>query len=108
MLAAATTEDVTFVEKVRVTVGETKGVMSDALQTAGYTILPTHPTVSIMAIHHPAKNVAHEFASVGVMVEPGSAYLKTHHGWDDTYARVRVPAPDLTEELCRRISIIHA
>ena len=101
VMAEATLKDVDFVEKIRITVSKTKQETIACLMKAGYLILPTHETTSILTVHKRSSNVVAEFASIGVAVEPGSAFKKTHQLFDDSFCRIRIP--NTSEEFQRRL-----
>ncbi len=102
-LATATLSDCSFIEFIRREALFAKMTIINALGDVGYDILPTHPGVSIFCVHKGGVNVVEEMASIGVSVEPGSAFHKANALWDDTYCRIRVPSSKYMAELCRRL-----
>jgi len=105
-LARATLSDQQFIQSIRQQVADVKSKLITMLQDAGFTIMPTHQTVSIMSIHRPDHNVAQDLASVGVKVEAGSCFCQTHQAWDDSFGRVRVVSPELLDELVGRLQLL--
>jgi histidinol-phosphate aminotransferase len=101
VMAEATLRDVDFVEKIRVAVARTKHEIVACLMKAGYLILPTHEATSILTVHKKDFDVVAEFASIGIAIEPGSAYKKTHRLFDDSFCRIRIP--NTSEEFQRRL-----
>ncbi|MBI5731912.1 MAG: aminotransferase class I/II-fold pyridoxal phosphate-dependent enzyme [Candidatus Magasanikbacteria bacterium] len=105
-LGSATLGDDDYRRWLRGQVLSLKSVVMNVLGKARYLILPTHPSVSIMTIHKEGVEVVEEMEGVGIKVEPGSCFSKTHVGWDNTYCRLRVPKSEDLEEFCRRIENI--
>jgi len=104
VMAQATLRDRDFIDQLRFVVRTDKRLIRRTLEEAGFIILPTNPSVSIFAVHHPDRDVVLDFASIGVSVEAGSCYAKTNPAWDNHFARVRVPKTEQVQELCRRIT----
>ncbi len=107
-LATTTLSDCSFIEFIRREALFAKMTIINALGDVGYDILPTHPGVSIFCVHKGGVNVVEEMASIGVSVEPGSAFHKANALWDDTYCRIRVTSLEETAELCRRLCSLTA
>lgn len=107
ILARATLEDSEFLGRVRQLSIATKHEMIPCLLEAGFSVLPTDAATSIMTVRGPeGSDAARRFASVGVIVEPGSVFRKTHPGWDDSYCRVRLPPQHQRQELQTRLRMI--
>src|SRR3989344_2694815 len=102
-MATVTLSDHSFIEFIRREALSAKVAIIKTLKDVGYDILPTHPGVSIFCAHKAGVNIAEEMASIGVSVEPGSAFHKANALWDDTYCRIRVPSSEHTADLCRRL-----
>lgn len=105
-LARATLDDLAFIFHVRNSTAESKSLLMPFLEEIGFTILPTHPATSIMTLFREGHDVVKMFASIGVSVEPGSAFRKTHSGWDNSYCRFRLPKKDDLQELQSRLKHI--
>ncbi len=103
MLATATLSDELFIQSIRREALRAKRAIKKVLKDVGYSILPTHPGVSILCAHKPGIDTRGEMASIGVSVEPGSVFQKANPAWDDTYCRIRVTSLEETAELCRRL-----
>lgn len=103
MLAKATLSDKSFIQSIRRDALFAKREIIKIFEDIGYSILPTHPRVSIFCVHKSGVNVVKELSSIGVSVEPGSAFHKTNPAWDDTYCRIRITSSGQTAELCRRL-----
>lgn len=102
-LARATLDDLAFILHVRESTTESKHLLMPLLEEIGFMILPTHPATSIMTLFREGHDVVKMFASIGVSVEPGSAFRKTHSGWDNSYCRFRLPKKDDIQELQSRL-----
>ena len=105
MLAKATLDDRTFIERVRERSAATKSRLTPELIACGMSILPTHPATSILTLHHAERNVVEMMSEIGVSVEPGSAFRGTHSGWDDSYCRLRLPRESDVDEFVRRLKL---
>ncbi len=105
-LARATLEDVMFLEHVRKSATSTKKRLIPVLESRGFTVLPTHPATSILSVHKRGEDLVRLFASIGVSVEPGSAFQRTNKDWDDSYCRIRLPKESDIDELESRIRSI--
>lgn len=105
-LARATLEDTTFLEHVRASAIKAKRRLVPVLESSGFTVLPTHPATSILSVHKNGADLVSIFASMGVSVEPGSAFQKTNPDWNDSYCRLRLPPEDDCAELERRLTLI--
>ena len=105
-LACATLSDHEFIERTRATVLLTKRRLTPQFEASGLTVLPTHPTTSILTLNANGKNIVEMFASISVAVEPGSAFQKTHPAWDDSYCRLRLPREDDLLNLERRLRLL--
>lgn len=106
ILASATLEDTDFITRVRQEVLETKQLVVAQLLKCGYTVLPTHPSVSICTIYGFRRNVVAEMASIAVRVEAGSAFVQTHAEFDDSFCRIRMPGRSLVGMLIERLSSV--
>ena len=105
-LAAATLQDKSFLKGIREEVKKVKATLSSTLETLGFTILPSHPAVSIMTLHSSIDNVVEKLASVGISVEPGSCFSTTHMGWNDHFCRIRVVRAGEEQELIKRLETL--
>ena len=102
-LARETLRDPAFLEHVRAEVVWAKARIVRALGDAGLAVLPTHPGVSILTVHAPARDLRRQLRSRGVLVQAGSSFGRTHAAWDDSYCRLRIVARPLVPVLCERI-----
>jgi len=105
-LARETIRDSGFIEHVRTEARAAKAEIKAALASAGLLVLPTHDSVSILGVHAPARNIVHDFEMRGVLVRAGSAFVRTHAQWDDSYCRLRVVRKRLLPLLCDRIAAL--
>lgn len=105
-LASATIGDSGFIAGIRRSVAATKKTVVEKFLEFGVEVLPTHGVTSILTVRIQGDNLPEAFASVGVTIEPGSAFQKTHPGWDDSYCRVRVPNEESIASFCGRIEIL--
>lgn len=105
-LAKATLDDSNFILHIRKSTTTSKQLLMPLLQKVGFTILPTHPATSIMTLFKEGHDVVKMFASISVSVEPGSAFRKTHSGWDNSYCRLRLPKDDDLQEFQSRLKIL--
>jgi histidinol-phosphate aminotransferase len=103
-LARAVLDAPGLVDEIRAEAARAKEKIALAFRAAGLTVFPTHPSVAILAVQAPSRNVVRELDERGVRVLPGSSFAKTHPRWDDSFCRVRVVERDLVEPLCRRIA----
>lgn len=106
ILARATLEDKSFLEGVRRASAAAKHLVIPSLIEAGFEVLPTDPTTSILTARRTGSSVVQLLSAVGVMVEPGSAFRNTHPAWDDSHCRLRLPSTNLVAELQRRLRMI--
>ena len=102
-LARETLRDATFLGQVRGEVVWAKAEIVRALGDAGLAVLSTHPGVSILTVHAPARDLRRQLRSRGILVQAGSSFGRTHAGWDDSYCRLRIVARPLVPTLCERI-----
>ncbi len=102
-LARETLRDPGFLEHVRGEARWAKAEIVRALGDAGLSVLPTHPSVSILTVHAPSRDLRRQLRSRGVLVQAGSSFGRTHPGWDDSYCRLRIVARRLVPTLCERI-----
>jgi histidinol-phosphate aminotransferase len=103
-LARAVLDAPGVLDEVRSESRRAKEAVARSFADAGYRVLPTHPNVAILSIVSPDGNAVTALRARGVKVLPGSSFGRTHPGWDDRYARVRVVERDLVEPLRRRIA----
>jgi len=107
VMAEATLRDQDFIKGVRRTVAASKVEVGVAIVRNGrYDILDTHCATSILLLRCKdcEGNAVADMAALGIMVEGGSEYRRTHQGSSDRYCRLRIPAPGLVDEFCRRIA----
>jgi histidinol-phosphate aminotransferase len=102
-LARETLRDAAFLGHVRAEVVWAKAEIVRALGDAGLQVLPTHPGVSILTVHAPARDLRRQLRSRGVLVQAGSSFGRTHAAWDDSYCRLRIVGRPLVTTLCERI-----
>lgn len=102
-LARETLLDHDYLARVRVESAEAKAQIARACLDAGLEVLPSHPNVSILTVHSPARDTRRLLRSRGILVKPGSSFGRTHAGWDDSFCRLRVVAGPLVPVLCERI-----
>jgi histidinol-phosphate aminotransferase len=102
-LAHATLSDASFITMVREKATAAKKLLAVEISIAGLSVLPTHPVTSIMTVHRAHIDVVALFASIGVSVEPGSAFRLTNPAWDDSYCRLRLPPESDVNELIARL-----
>ena len=102
-LARETLRDSAYIEHVRGEVSWAKAEIVRALGDAGLEVLPTHPSVSILTVHAPARDLRRQLRSRGILVQAGSSFGRTHAAWDDSYCRLRIVARPLVATLCERI-----
>ncbi len=102
-LARETLKDASYIEHVRREAAAAKAEIVRACADAGLEVLPTHPAVSILTVHSPARDVRRLLRSRGILVQPGSSFGRTHTGWDDSFCRLRVVEGPLVPVLCERI-----
>jgi histidinol-phosphate aminotransferase len=102
-LARETLKDHAYLEHVRRESAAAKAEIVSACQDAGLGVLPSHPAVSILTVHSPGRDARMLLRSRGILVQPGSSFGRTHMGWDDSFARLRVVAGPLVPVLCERI-----
>jgi histidinol-phosphate aminotransferase len=105
-LAQATIKDGAFIEGIRAVVARTKERVTHSFLRHGWDVLASHRATSILTVHRDGSNVVEELASIGISVEPGSAFKATHSQWDDSYCRVRIPPEDQIEELDQRLALL--
>ncbi len=103
VLARATLEDSAFIRRVRINSTNEKCLLLPLIQEAGFTVLPTHPSTSILTAHRSDCDIVASFASVSIAVEPGSAFQRTHPAWDNSYCRLRLPQPSDINEFKKRL-----
>lgn len=82
-----------------------KAYLMRELIRRGFSILPTHPDVSIFVVHKPGVDLYRLFSTQGIMVEPGSAFRQTCKIFDNSYIRLRIPGTmEVAKEIMRRIA----
>jgi histidinol-phosphate/aromatic aminotransferase/cobyric acid decarboxylase-like protein len=104
MLAIETLADAERIARIRLEVRAAKARMTAALGASDIRILPTHPDVAIMSLHRPGRDIVREMRDRGVIVLPGSSFVRTHSGWDDCYCRLRVVRGTELDRLCERLA----
>lgn len=102
-LGRVTLEDRVFLGRVRRQVAEDKARVLEAVWAAGFSILNTHPAVSIFTMWHPQIDVVAHMCQLGISTEPGVAFVQTHPSWSNQFCRVRIPAPQLVDTLIARL-----
>lgn len=102
-LARETLRDTAFLARVRSEAAWAKAEIVRALGDAGLAVLPTHPGVSILTVHAPARDLRRQLRSRGILVHAGSSFGRTHAAWDDSYCRMRIVARPFVPTLCERI-----
>jgi histidinol-phosphate aminotransferase len=102
-LARETLRDRAFLELVRKEAASAKAEIVRACADAGLSVLPSHPGVSILTLHSPARDARQLLRSRGILVQAGSSFGRTHAGFDDSFCRLRVVAGPLVPVLCERI-----
>jgi histidinol-phosphate aminotransferase len=102
-LACHTLRDTDFLGHVRSEVRRAKAEVIPALQDAGFAVLPTHESTSILTVHDRSRNVFKEFGAQGILLQAGSSFAGTHEEWDDSYSRLRLVNREALPGLCERI-----
>ncbi len=102
-LAEATLADHDFIGQIRSRTRAVKATIVAALLEAGLEVLPSHPDVSILAVHAPHRDIVADLRRAGVVVQAGSSFWRTQPFWDDSYCRLRVVAEDTVDLLCGKL-----
>lgn len=105
-LAHATLTDGEFIAMVRQNTSAAKQQVVQALQDVGFLVLPTHPGTSILSAYRDGDDLALQFSSVGISVEPGIAFRQTHPEWTNSYCRIRVPRESDVAAFVHRVTIL--
>jgi histidinol-phosphate aminotransferase len=102
-LARAVLDDRELLGEIRRETAWAKGEIAGAFRSAGLNVLPSHPSVAILSVEAPSRDIVRELLERGIRVLPGSSFARTHPRWDDGFCRVRIVERDLVAPLCRRI-----
>lgn len=105
-LARAVLDDRELLAEIRRETAWAKEKIEGAFRAAGLNVLPSHPSVAILSVEAPSRNIVRELRERGIRVLPGSAFARTHPRWDDAFCRVRIVERDLVAPLCRRIAAL--
>ena len=102
-LARETLRDTVFMERVRRDARAAKAEIVGALREAGLSVLPTHPSVSILTAHSPGRDVAGDLRHGVWRYSPDPVSRAPTRAGTTAYCRLRITATPQVAELCARI-----